>query len=176
MKNTGEITIRKVKSGELSALLEISKTTFFEAFGTQNTQEDMQRYLAGNLGEKQLKSELEQAESQFYFAEWKEKIIGYLKVNKGKAQTEHILDNALEIERIYVLQLYHGKNVGQLLFDKALEIAKEEQKNALWLGVWEKNPRAIRFYEKNGFEQVGEHPFLLGNDLQTDILMRRKLK
>ena len=82
----------------------------------------------------------------------------------------------MEVERIYVLKEFHGKQIGQILFDKALEIAKEKKINYLWLGAWEKNPRAIRFYEKNGFVQFSTHLFKVGADEQTDVMMRRELK
>jgi len=102
--------------------------------------------------------------------------IGYLKVNAAQAQTDLHEEHSLEIERIYVLNAYHGKKVGQLLYDKALEVASHLAKTSVWLGVWEKNPRAIRFYEKNGFEAFGTHGFKMGDDEQNDILMRMHLK
>ena len=81
----------------------------------------------------------------------------------------------MEIERIYVSSSYYGEGVGQLLFEKALQIARDNAKNCIWLGVWEHNPRAIRFYEKNGFTPFDQHIFKLGDEEQTDILMKRIL-
>jgi hypothetical protein len=104
------------------------------------------------------------------------KTIGYLKVNVGESQTEIKDKNTLEIERIYVLKEFHGKKVGQILYDKAIELAKDKNIENVWLGVWEENPRAIRFYEKNGFVAFDKHIFKLGNDEQTDIMMKLKLK
>jgi ribosomal protein S18 acetylase RimI-like enzyme len=98
-----------------------------------------------------------------------------LKINRGEAQTEKKEDNSLEIERIYVLEKFQGRRVGQMLFQKAVEIAKLNQKDYIWLGVWEKNEKAIQFYLKNGFEVFDKHIFKLGVDLQTDLLMRLKL-
>jgi ribosomal protein S18 acetylase RimI-like enzyme len=103
------------------------------------------------------------------------KIIGYLKINFGLAQTDFKEDDSIEIERIYVLSEFHGKEVGKKLLDKALEISKEKKAKTLWLGVWEKNYKAIRFYLKNGFVEFGNHPFILGDDIQTDILMKLQL-
>jgi hypothetical protein len=116
-----------------------------------------------------LTEELTDQNSEFYFAELDGKIIGYLKVNVGQSQTEIKDKNALEIERIYVLKEFHGKRVGQILYDKAIQLAKEKSVEYVWLGVWEQNPRAIRFYEKNGFEAFDKHIFKLGNDEQTDM-------
>jgi hypothetical protein len=123
-----------------------------------------------------LTEELTDQNSEFYFAELDGKIIGYLKVNVGQSQTEIKDKNALEIERIYVLKEFHGKRVGQILYDKAIQLAKEKSVEYVWLGVWEQNPRAIRFYEKNGFEAFDKHIFKLGNDEQTDIMMKLKIK
>jgi ribosomal protein S18 acetylase RimI-like enzyme len=103
-------------------------------------------------------------------------VIGYLKLNFGASQTELKDNNALEIERIYVLKEFHGKKVGQFLFDKAIEIAKEYHVAYVWLGVWENNKRALQFYTKNGFVEFDQHIFVLGDEAQTDIMMKLELK
>ncbi|MFD2832491.1 GNAT family N-acetyltransferase [Christiangramia antarctica] len=74
-----------------------------------------------------------------------------------------------------MLKEFHGKKVGKMLYDKAIELAKEKNIDNVWLGVWEENLRAIRFYEKNGFVAFDKHIFKLGNDEQTDIMMKLKL-
>jgi ribosomal protein S18 acetylase RimI-like enzyme len=152
-----------------------SRQTFFESFADQNTAEDMQKYLDNNLSIDKLKNELADKNSEFYFATLDNKVIGYLKINFGQAQTELKDKSSLEIERIYVLKDFHGKNVGQVLCNKAIDIAKQTKSDYVWLGVWEKNPRAINFYMKNGFVEFDKHIFMLGNDKQTDIMMRLKL-
>ena len=83
--------------------------------------------------------------------------------------------NTIEIERIYASKAYLGKHVGKTLMEACLKLAKQGGHNVVWLGVWEHNPRAIAFYEKWGFEKFGSHSFLLGNDLQTDLLMKKNL-
>ena len=98
--------------------------------------------------------------------------MGYLKINFGDAQTESFNENALEVQRIYVLQNFHGKNIGQLLLDEVKKIAKSTGVDSVWLGVWEENHRAIRFYTKNGFVVFDKHVFIMGNDEQTDLLMQ----
>jgi ribosomal protein S18 acetylase RimI-like enzyme len=102
-------------------------------------------------------------------------IIGYLKINFGKAQTELMDSNAAEIERIYVLKQFQGKKVGHLLLEKAMGIAHKMKVKYLWLGVWEKNIGAIGFYRKHGFKEYDKHIFKLGDDNQTDILMKVEL-
>ena len=169
------IEISQTKPSEIIDLQKISKETFVEAFSNENSDENMQKYLEENLSIQQLTNELLNSESSFYFARIKEKIIGYLKINFGKAQTDFKEDDSIEIERVYVNEEFQGKNVGQNLLNKAIEICIEKNAQSLWLGVWERNYKAIRFYQKNGFVEFGKHPFILGDDIQTDILMKRHL-
>ncbi len=170
------IQIRKVNLNDIIPLQTIGRQTFFETFSEVNTEENMKEYLENGFSTEKLTTEISDPNSEFYFAEHNHNIIGYLKLNTGNAQTEIKDDHALEIERIYVLKDYHGKNVGQLLYDHAMQIAKQKNMDFVWLGVWEENPRAIRFYSKNGFVEFGKHLFRLGDDEQTDIMMKLQLK
>ena len=168
----------KIKKGniqDVEKLKEIGKLTFAETFSSDNSEENMKEYLENEFSTEKLKAELTDQNAEFYFAELDEKTIGYLKVNIGESQTEIKIKNALEIERIYVLKEFHGKKVGQILYEKALELAKEKDVENVWLGVWEQNPRAIRFYKKNGFVSFDKHIFKLGDDKQTDIMMKLEL-
>ncbi|WDT67060.1 GNAT family N-acetyltransferase [Cloacibacterium sp. TD35] len=165
--------IRKLNIDDLETLRDLSIQTFKETFSEVNTEEDMQKYLHENLSIEKLKSELENPNSEFYFAENNDEILGYLKLNFKDAQTEKLEENYFEIERIYVLKIFLDQKIGQILFDKAIEIGREKNLEYVWLGVWEENHRAIRFYEKNGFEIFGKHDFTLGEDVQTDLLMKR---
>ena len=167
--------IRKLDITDLENLQKISITTFRETFEEVNSEEDMQKYLDENLSLERLKSELENLDSEFYFIENENKNLGYLKLNFGNAQTEKVEENHFEIERIYVLKAFLGQKIGQILFDKAIEIGREKNLEYVWLGVWEENHRAIKFYEKNGFEIFGKHDFVLGEDVQTDLLMKMKI-
>lgn len=167
--------IRKINIDDLEALRNLSIQTFKETFEEVNTEEDMQKYLDENLSLERLKSELENLDSEFYFIENENKNLGYLKLNFENAQTEKVEENYFEIERIYVLKAFLGQKIGQILFDKAIEIGREKNLEYVWLGVWEENHRAIRFYGKNGFEIFGKHDFVLGEDVQTDLLMKMKI-
>ncbi len=169
------ITLKKVTLNDIEILQFIGRKTFYETFITGNTEDDMKKYLDEGFSTEKLTNELNEKDSEFYVAFDNETVIGYLKTNTGKAQTEAQNENALEVERIYVAKEYHGKKVGQLLYDKALEIAISINAPYLWLGVWEENPRAINFYKKNGFEEFDKHIFKLGNDEQTDIMMKKNL-
>lgn len=135
----------------------------------------MKDYLEKGFSEEKLKAELNNQDSQFYFALLEGKTIGYLKINIGQAQTEKLNLDALEIERIYLLKAFYGQKVGQLLYQKAIDIALELQASYVWLGVWEENYRALRFYEKNGFTPFSKHKFRLGDDEQTDLMMKKAL-
>lgn len=159
----------------MTELQRMGKQTFYETFSAVNTEENMNKYLEESFSSDQLIAELSNRSSQFYFALLDTEVVGYLKLNLGQAQTEIKDDKTLEIERIYVLQRYHGKKVGQLLYDKAIQIAGGIGANYVWLGVWEKNERAISFYKKNGFVDFDKHTFWLGNDEQTDLMMKKNL-
>ncbi|MBT4155683.1 MAG: GNAT family N-acetyltransferase [Candidatus Marinimicrobia bacterium] len=167
--------IRNVNIQDIEKLKGIGKRTFTETFSSDNSEENITEYLDNGFSTEKLKTELIDKNAEFYFAELKGRVIGYLKVNSGQSQTEIKDKNYLEIERIYVLKEYHGKKVGQLLYEKAIKIAKSKNAEYVWLGVWEKNPRAIKFYEKNGFVAFDKHIFKLGNDKQTDIMMKLKI-
>ena len=170
-----EIVINKVTINEIGQLQDISRRTFFEAFSADNTEEDMKKYLEEGLSVEKLTSELNDPNTEFYFATLDYSVIGYLKINFGQSQTELKSNHSLEIERIYVLKEFQGKKVGQLLFDNAIRIARQKNFDYIWLCVWEKNLRAFKFYQRNGFVEFDKHIFKLGNDEQTDIMMKLKL-
>jgi ribosomal protein S18 acetylase RimI-like enzyme len=169
------IEIRKIALKDILQLQKIGRQTFEETFSESNSEENMKSYLKEGFSEEKLTAELNDDNSEFYFATFNNEVIGYLKINFGESQTELKDSRALEIERIYVSKEFHGKSVGQLLYDKAIQIAKQKKAECVWLGVWEENPRAISFYKKNGFVEFDKHIFKLGDDEQTDIMMKLKL-
>ena len=168
--------IIKVLLRDLEELRLLSRKTFFDSFFSGNTEVNMRQFLDSEFAEEKLRREISNPASEFYFAKQDGHTAGYLKINFGKAQTELKEKDGMEVARIYVLKEFHGKGMGQRLLEKALQIAKNKKINYIWLGVWGKNQKAIRFYEKNGFIKFGSHPFKVGEDVQTDILMRRELK
>ncbi|MBK6914285.1 MAG: GNAT family N-acetyltransferase [Ignavibacteriales bacterium] len=174
--HTENIIVSKAKLAELNELLIVAAKTFYDTFSEVNTEEDMKMYLAEHFTFEKLSSEFNNPYSEFYIATLNDRIIGYLKINFGQAQTETIQNNTIEIERIYVLKEFQGHKVGNLLLDKAFEAAKQKKINFVWLGVWEKNVKAISFYKKNGFTESGKHLFKLGTEEQTDIIMKKKLE
>ncbi|TDR25459.1 GNAT family N-acetyltransferase [Flavobacterium cheniae] len=170
------IFIIEAELQDIEKLQKIGRQTFFETFSESNSEENMQKYLDEGFSIEKLTTELTNTNAEFYFAVRDAEVIGYLKLNFGDSQTELKDNKALEIERIYVSKEFHGKSVGQLLYDKAIEVAKQKNVNYVWLGVWEENPRAISFYKKNGFVEFDKHIFKLGNDEQIDIMMKLNLK
>jgi ribosomal protein S18 acetylase RimI-like enzyme len=173
------ITLKKISITDVAQLQKIGMTTFSETFREFNTPENLNKYLAESFSIEKLSSEINNTSSEFYLALDDTKddtnAIGYLKVNFGESQTELKDSKSFEIERIYVLKEYQGKDVGQLLYQKALAIAKQNNVEYLWLGVWENNVRAINFYKKNGFVTFDTHIFKLGDEQQTDFMMKLPL-
>lgn len=169
------ISIHKVKPNQAPELQKIGQLTFLETFASDNKEDDMQQYLKESFAEHKLYTELHDINTAYYFAQENDSIIGYLKLNTGTAQSELKDHNSLEIERIYVLKAYQGHKIGQLLYEKAIAVAVNKEVDFIWLGVWEENHKAINFYTKNGFEAFDKHIFKLGDDEQTDIMMRLTL-
>ncbi|MBK7979023.1 MAG: GNAT family N-acetyltransferase [Ignavibacteriae bacterium] len=167
-----EIEIKHISALNILQLQEICIKTFYETFAKDNSEDNMKNYIDERFSLEKLNNELNNNNSEFYFAILNNNIIGYLKINYADAQTEIKKSTTLEIERIYVLSEYQGRKVGQLLFDKAVQIANIKKMEYIWLGVWERNLRAINFYKKNGFIEFGEHIFKLGDEEQKDIMMK----
>ena len=169
------IEIIKVQPSDLATLINISKQTFYDAFLHLNDPVDIEAYAAVAFNSDKISLELTNPFSAFYFAMLDGLVVGYIKLNYSSAQTEFQHDNAVEVERIYVLADQQGKKIGNQLLDFAIDLANKAELQYIWLGVWDKNINAIRFYERNGFIIFDSHPFTLGNDLQVDLLMKRGL-
>ncbi len=169
------INIKQCTLEDLHILQEISYETFNETFKHQNSPENMNAYLERAFNLKQLETELTNIFSQFFFVYFNNEIAGYLKVNINDAQSEEMGDESLEIERIYIKNKFQKLGLGKYLLNKAMEIALEQNKKKIWLGVWEKNENAIVFYKKMEFVQTGVHSFYMGDEEQTDFIMTKSL-
>ena len=170
-----DFTIIKASLGDLPALRSIAVATFLDAFADANSPENMQSYIDHNFSLEGMTMELQNPDSSFFLALHGSDIVGYAKVNSGNAQTELKEPQGMELERIYVIRPFWGKGVADLLCSHAIHLARESGKSYLWLGVWEQNHRAIRFYEKHGFKAFSSHNFVLGNDVQTDLMLKLDL-
>jgi ribosomal protein S18 acetylase RimI-like enzyme len=166
------LVLRKCTPLYVDELREIAYSTYDDAFRHLNTPENMQAYLDAAFERGKLLAELEDPGSAFYFLYMDDALVGYLKLNEGPSQTDLKDPDSLEIERIYVVPGWQGQGLGKYLIREALEIARRRGKRCVWLGVWEKNERAIVFYQRMGFRVIGTHEFIMGDERQTDYLMR----
>ena len=164
--------LRECVKSDLETLVMMSKNTFSKAFEKDNDPEDFQLYIQQAFHPDKLATELANKNSLFYFVFDDDEIVGYFKLNMDTAQTDVHDPNAMEIERIYVLGDHQGKKIGAWMIQQITAMAKTFGKDYIWLGVWEHNPNAIRFYQKHGFVKFGEHPYYIGSDKQTDWLLR----
>ena len=163
---------RKCNIQDLNELIEISRITFIDAFEKDNNPIDFENYMNKAFDMEIIRKELLNPNSQFYFLYLEKSLVGYFKLNEGDAQTECFEDKTVELERIYVLERFQGKQIGKGMLNKAIEITKSKKASFLWLGVWEKNKKAITFYKRYGFKKFMTHPYYIGNDKQTDWLMK----
>lgn len=169
------MTIKKCTLEDLRELQKVSADTFNETFKDQNSPEQINAYLKREFNLQQLEKQLANRSSQFFFVYVNDEVAGYLKVNTDDAQSEKMGDESLEIERIYVKRKYQKYGLGKNLLNKAVEIAIEQKKKKIWLGVWEENENAIAFYQKKGFVQTGAHSFYMGDEEQVDLIMTKIL-
>lgn len=167
--------IKKCSLDDILDLQKIYRQTFFETFSEQNSEENMRIFLDKAYSEEKLKSEIEDKESETFLAVENQKTLGVLKINTGKAETESGLENSLEIQRIYILKESKGLGIGTVFMNLAEKKARELGVSFIWIGVWEKNFPAQKFYTDKGFRRFSEHAFVLGDDVQTDFLMKKEL-
>ncbi|MCD8916164.1 GNAT family N-acetyltransferase [Staphylococcus simulans] len=168
--------IKSVTTEDIKELQIISYRTFDDTFREMNQPENLKAYLDSSFTEEQLRSELEDPHSYFYFLYDNDKIVGYLKMNGPGAQTEDVASDSIEIERLYILKNYQRYGYGKKLLNFAIKFAVEEGKKSIWLGVWEKNTQAIGFYEHLGFKKITEHDFMMGEERQTDYILAHSLQ
>jgi ribosomal protein S18 acetylase RimI-like enzyme len=167
--------IRKADINDALLLADLGSKTFYDTYHEYNSVDDMEQYLASHFSISHLEQELSDSSNAFFIAERDNTVIGYIKISETVPPKEIIHLNTLEISRIYAVQAVHGKGVGASLLKKAVEIAIKKNKDVIWLGVWQKNDKAFRFYKKNGFVIVGSQQFALGTDVQDDWIMAKYL-
>ena len=171
-----DIAFKQCTQADLFDLRALSRRTFRETFAADNTPAALQAHLDRAYALEKLRAELSNPYSQFWFLYEKGSLAGYLKLNEAPAQTELHDPVSLEIERIYVARAFQGHGLGGMLMARAIETAQARGKRYIWLGVWEKNKKARSFYQKHGFRKIGFHPFSVGDEVQTDDIMRKDLQ
>ena len=178
MSSTLRITVAKASPAVAAQLAELSRQTFHDTFAADNRAEDMAAYEAEAFGPEQQLAELQARENTFLLAYMNAELVGYTKLRDNSALgLSEGQDPAgrLEIERLYVRHDWLGTGLGAALMRGALALAEQLHCAAVVLGVWEKNERAIAFYQRFGFKQIGQHEFRLGQDVQTDLVLRKGL-
>lgn len=179
MKDIDEknLNVRCGTIADAEMLAPLAIRIFNDAFAANplNKPEDMHAYISEAFSVEQTRRELADSNATFFIAEIDGAMIGYAKLQERTTE-ECVADkNPIELSRLYILQEFHGQGIAGKLMDECFATAKEKNYQTMWLGVWEHNLRAQRFYEKLGFRQVGNHVFQLGSDAQIDWVMEKKL-
>ena len=170
------MNIRYGNRWDAKLLSGLGAKTFYDSFVEVNTPENIALYLKQSFSEEIQSAQLSDPETVFLIAELDGSPVGYVKLNLNRDYDSQMNPKTLEIERIYAVKEFVGKGVGSQLMQACVDEARQRGCNSIWLGVWEKNPRAIRFYKKWGFQEIGMHTFMLGNDPQTDYIMELRLE
>ena len=170
MKNV-QFNIRPVLLCDLEKLTEIGELTFREAFEALNDPEDFEHYVKNNLSLEIIREEWNDPKNAFFLLEHEREVAGYLKLQSGKQPSCVPGSSVIGLERIYLKNDKQNLGLGQKLFQFAVERARAQNFQVMWLGVWEHNEGAIRFYQRFGMKKCGSHIFQLGNDPQTDWIM-----
>jgi diamine N-acetyltransferase len=170
-----ELTFKQCLPEDMHTLSHFSCQTYLETFAHMNTPSNMKTYLEQSFNIDRLHGELLDHNSLFYFLYADGELAGYIKINESPAQTDIHDRQSLEIQRLYVAKEFQGKGLGSVLMNKAIDVANIREKTYIWLGVWERNDKAIAFYKKNGFFEFGKHSFVMGEEEQTDFIMRKNL-
>ena len=169
------LTIRAATESDLSLLREIGVQTFSDSFREENAASNIEAYLESSFNSDQIRKELREEGTRFFLAFDDHTIAGYAKVRNNMPQSVGVSKNSIELQRIYVVKNYIGKGVGAKLMQTCLEFGTKNGFDDIWLGVWERNEKAMQFYFRWGFEKFGEQKFQLGEDAQTDCLMKKSL-
>ena len=171
-----ELSITTAVIDDARLITDFSVITFTEAFGSSNTKEDMDIYISKEINLNKIASELADPANIFFLARMNNSLVGFVKLSDAINQDAPAGHKPIEINRLYVLKEYQSRQIGAAMIAHSISYAKAHQHDVIWLGVWEHNNRAIDFYVRCGFEQYATHPFLLGTDLQTDILMKKEIR
>jgi len=177
--------IKQIKKTDLPALRDLAERTFRDAWQHMNDPEPFEAYCREHFTVEKLAAEHAVSDSEFYFVVLDGQPVAYLKLNLHRLPNGHSSDDlqssdewpgqALQLERIYVLQDVQGQRIGERLLEFTEARARDTGSTWVWLSVWQKSPRTIRFYEKSGFEIFGVETFWVGDDPQPDWLMRKRV-
>ncbi|GAB4426973.1 MAG: GNAT family N-acetyltransferase [Anaerolineae bacterium] len=170
------INIRYATAADSRLLAEVGAETFFDSFAADNTPENMAAYLAAAFSPQKQRAELAAPNSRFFMAEVAGETAGFAQLKFGATPAEVAGRQPVEIARLYARKAWIGRGIGAALMARCLAEARAAGCDVIWLGVWERNPRAIEFYTKWGFAEVGAHIFQVGDDPQRDLLLARPVE
>ncbi|WP_166437282.1 GNAT family N-acetyltransferase [Niastella caeni] len=170
-----EIRIKEATTADAALIADLSRQTFYDAFAAENTAADMDKFLNERFTRQKLMEEVGAAGNTFLLAYDGDEVVGYARMRETASPILTEEGPAIELARLYAVQKSIGKGVGKALMQHCVNFAQQRGARIIWLGVWENNQRAIAFYTKWGFEKFSEHVFMLGNDAQTDWLMKKML-
>lgn len=170
------ISVHLAGNKDAELIADLSRQTFYDSFALQNTKEDMDKFMKEKFSKEVLMKEVGAEGKIFLLAFSNNEVAGYASIRDGEKRKEFADKTSFEIARIYAVRHLIGKGTGSALMQKCIDIAKEMNREIIWLGVWEHNKRAIDFYARWGFEKFAEHDFVLGNDVQTDWLMKKEIE
>ncbi len=169
------IAIRKAETSDIKIICALGVTTFYEAYFLQDDSRDLASYILESFSSEQIEKELNDKDSTFFIAEFDGYAVGYAKL-RANAPAECLREaNAVEIQRIYILEKMKGRRVGDALMQRCFDEARRRSYEAVWLGVWEKNTAAQGFYLKYGFVKVGELDFPYGETVGTNHILKLDL-
>jgi ribosomal protein S18 acetylase RimI-like enzyme len=163
--------IRRGVVSDAPTLAAFMARTFAEAFGADNRSEDLQTHLAKSYGVPQQTRELSDPDVITLLVHQGETLVGYAQVRRNPPPPCVTQERTVEVQRFYVDRPAHGTGVAQALMAAAFDAARELGGEHVWLSVWERNPRAIAFYAKMGFVDMGSTVFYVGSDRQADRVM-----
>jgi diamine N-acetyltransferase len=166
--------IRRARTSDAAALAALAERTFRDAFAAQNRAGDMEAHCAASYGEVQQAGEIANPAIETWLVESDGELIAYAQLRRGFTAPCVAGTSPLEIQRFYVDARWHGRGVADDLMAHLLERVRAAGADVVWLGVWEHNPRAIRFYTRWGFAAVGDQEFRLGGDPQRDLVLERR--
>ncbi|CUA87352.1 GNAT family N-acetyltransferase [Pseudidiomarina woesei] len=165
--------IRTATEDDAERLAALAQQTFIEAFGEANSTENMNAYCASHFSPTLQLAEINDQQGLTLIATHEGHLIGFVQLRFGSSPASVPATSPAEIQRLYVLANWHGRGVAHDLMRTALQRIEQAHHDMVWLGVWEHNPRAIAFYKKYQFSEVGEQVFQLGDDAQRDVIMAR---
>jgi ribosomal protein S18 acetylase RimI-like enzyme len=176
MLGVEDVSIRLADEDDTVTLAELASACFYQTFASQNTPENMALYLQSNFNLPQVEAELKDPLNTHFLASRKQDAYAYAKLSRSGAPEALSGEKCIELARLYVLEEFQGEGLGAAMLHACEQYAMNEGYEAMWLGVWEHNPKAIAFYQHLGYREFGEHVFMLGNDRQNDLLMKKKLR